>query len=176
VRNALAKVDSNIHDTVARANVLMPRVEAGDNEAKAELRQILDGDPDLWIGVGDLALQSELSVLRVITGNNDILKEGITRKLDQLRRDLKGPNPTPLETLLITRVVATWLALTSAETRYHNRIEAGISWDETEHWQRLIDRAHKRYLSAIRTLATVRRLVLPTVQVNLSNQAINVAK
>ena len=37
------------------------------------------------------------------------------------------------------------------------------------------DRAHRRYLSAIRTLAQVRRLLTPAVQINVGENQVNVA-
>jgi len=43
------------------------------------------------------------------------------------------------------------------------------TWVEFDYNQRRQDRAHRRFLSAIRTLATVRRLALPTlVAVNVT--------
>ena len=39
-----------------------------------------------------------------------------------------------------------------------------------------IDRAHSRFLSAIRTLAQVRKLALPTLQVNIARNQVNVAE
>ena len=44
---------------------------------------------------------------------------------------------------------------------------------QSEFFQRRQDRAHRRYLSAIRTLAQVRRLLLPPVQVNIGAQQVN---
>jgi hypothetical protein len=38
-----------------------------------------------------------------------------------------------------------------------------------------MDRAHKRYLSAIKTLATVRKLAVPVLQINVAKQQVNVA-
>jgi hypothetical protein len=38
---------------------------------------------------------------------------------------------------------------------------------QSEHSQRRIDRAHRRYLSTLKTLASVRRLALPALQINL---------
>ena len=39
---------------------------------------------------------------------------------------------------------------------------------------RKIDRAHARFLSAVRTLAQVRKLGLPTLQVNIGANQVNV--
>ena len=42
--------------------------------------------------------------------------------------------------------------------------------------QRCHDRAHRRYLHAIRTLAQVRRLLGPSVQVNIAEKQLNLAQ
>lgn len=39
--------------------------------------------------------------------------------------------------------------------------------------RRMLDRAHNRYLSAITALAKIRKLSLPTVQVNIADKQIN---
>lgn len=87
--------------------------------------------------------------------------------------ELAGPSPTPLERLLVERIVASWLQT------YHYDIlcaQAGnITIDQGDYMQRRQDRAHKRYLSAIKSLAVVRRLLRPSVQVNIAQQQVNVA-
>jgi len=44
-----------------------------------------------------------------------------------------------------------------------------------DYQQRRMDRAHKRYLSAIKALALVRKLALPVLQVNIARKQVNVA-
>jgi hypothetical protein len=39
-----------------------------------------------------------------------------------------------------------------------------------------IDKAHARFLSAVKTLAQVRKLALPTLQVNIARNQVNVAE
>ena len=39
--------------------------------------------------------------------------------------------------------------------------------------QRRIDRAHRRFLSTLKTLAAVRRLALPALQINVARQQVN---
>jgi hypothetical protein len=41
--------------------------------------------------------------------------------------------------------------------------------------QRKIDRAHARLLSAVRTLAQVRKLAVPALQLNIAKKQVNVA-
>lgn len=52
--------------------------------------------------------------------------------------------------------------------------ELGLA--QADYYRRCVDRAHRRYLSAIRTLALVRRLLRPVVaQVNIGAQQVNVS-
>jgi len=57
---------------------------------------------------------------------------------------------------------------------YAQRLNS-ITWAESEYFQRRQERAHRLYLSAIRTLAQVQRLLVPAVQVNIGAQQLNVA-
>ena len=41
--------------------------------------------------------------------------------------------------------------------------------------QRRIDHAYRRYLSALRALAQVRKLTLPVVQINIAKKQVNIA-
>jgi hypothetical protein len=50
-----------------------------------------------------------------------------------------------------------------------------LSLVQGEYHQRTRGRAHRRYLSAIRTLALVRNLPLPVLQVNVARKQVNVA-
>jgi hypothetical protein len=52
---------------------------------------------------------------------------------------------------------------------------AELTLRQAEFHQKRITMAHNRYLSAIRTLAQVRRLGVPAVQVNIGEQQVNVA-
>ena len=47
---------------------------------------------------------------------------------------------------------------------------------QSEYHQRRLDRLHRRYLSSIRTLAQVRKLLNPAVtQINVAEQQVNLA-
>jgi hypothetical protein len=48
-----------------------------------------------------------------------------------------------------------------------------MSLAQSEHAQRRMDRAHRRFLNTIKTLATVRRLAVPAVQFNVARQQVN---
>jgi hypothetical protein len=48
-----------------------------------------------------------------------------------------------------------------------------MSVAQSEHAQRRMDRAHRQFLSTIKTLATVRRLAIPAVQINVARRQVN---
>ena len=103
------------------------------------------------------------------------LPEIMQRKLDDMHRDIAGPEPSPLELLLAERVVMCWLHLYYAETVYIQNMD-DLTIRQAEFHQNRITKTHNRYLSAIRTLAQVRRLGVPTIQVNVAEQQVNVAQ
>jgi hypothetical protein len=97
----------------------------------------------------------------------------LTRKLDLLRDELAGPNPTPLERLLIERIVAFWLHLHYLEQIYAQKDSKSLELGS--YYQRSISSAQKRYLAAIKTLAVIRKLAVPVLQVNIARKQMNVA-
>lgn len=71
------------------------------------------------------------------------------------------------------RVVACWLQVQEADLRY---AQAGnCSFPQANFHLKRQDRAHRRFLSAMKTLATVRKLALPMLQVNIGENQVNVA-
>jgi hypothetical protein len=65
--------------------------------------------------------------------------------------------------------------LSVAEGTYHQALEQAISEAAERMHQQRIERAQRRYLAAIKTLAQVRRMDLPTLQVNIGEKQVNVA-
>jgi len=108
---------------------------------------------------GDLAKQAQLTHIDKFSGQNLLLKESLTRKLDLMREELAGPNVTPLERLLVERIVACWLHLHHLEMVY--ACKESMSLALGSYYQRSISSAQKRYLAAIKTLALVRKLAVP---------------
>jgi hypothetical protein len=140
---------------------LLKRAEHGDLGVLPALRQLLTDNPRLWQGYGDLAAQAEGALIRLAAGNNLLLSESLIRKLADLKHELGGESPSPLERLLIERVTTTWLQV--------NHLDALVAQAQASSPQRLKmlqaeqDAAHRRHLTAIKTLATVRKLLMPAL-------------
>jgi hypothetical protein len=139
---------------------LLTRAERGDRTALPELRQALDSNANLWRHYGDLAAHAEASLILLAAGKNLLLAESLQRKLKALKDDLGGDSPSPLNRLLIERVTATWL-----QVSYFDGLLAqakGVSEAQAKALQRQQDAAHRRHLAAVKTLATVKKLLTPT--------------
>jgi hypothetical protein len=154
---------------------VLQKAEKGDKTALPALRALLDNCPALHQFYGSLAQTARDALIRCIGGEQNLaVKECYTRMLDAMGRELSGPESSPLERLLVERIVLCWLHLYYAETIYVQNMSE-LTLRQAEFHQQRITKAHNRYLSAIRTLAQVRRLGLPAVQVNIGEQQVNVA-
>jgi hypothetical protein len=133
---------------------LVRRAQAGDRSALPEVRRLLQLP----------------KVVELLAGDDLARREAILRKLELLRAELAGPGPSPVERLLVERAVACWLQVQDADVRYAQVQPKGPSPAHNEFLERRMDRAHRRYLSALRTLATVRKLAVSVLQVNIAGK------
>jgi len=145
------------HEELAR---LLARAEQGDRAVLPQLRETLDRNEALWRGYGDLASHAEASLILLAAGPNLLMAESLQRKLKSMKQELGGESPSPLERLLIERATATWL-----QVNYYDALLAqakGANEGRLKVLQAQQDAAHRRYLAALKTLATVRKLLTPT--------------
>jgi hypothetical protein len=152
---------------------LIRRAEGGDQAALPAVRELLAKTGVAATLGGDLARRAQDTLLAAFAGANLLAREATARRMEELRAELAGATPTPVERLLAERAVACWLHLYHLENSYAGK--ASMTLDLGAYYQRCIDRAHKRYLSALKALADVRKLALPALQVNIARKQVNVA-
>ncbi len=76
--------------------------------------------------------------------------------------------------MLAETAATCWFAFRMHEAHYAGTAsDGGMSLAQSEHAQRRMDRAHRRFLSTVKTLAAVRRLALPALQINVARQQVN---
>jgi hypothetical protein len=165
-------------DTLAELKGLLRRVhEEGDEGALPQLREILDAVPRLARRFVDPAEQAEQSMVKNYAGDDLLVKETLPRTLKAMREELGGKDPSPLERLLVERVVASWFSLQYFEAIYAQNIRK-LTIQQSEYQQKRIDHAHRRHLSAVRMLAQVRKLLkgrTTVAQINIAEKQINTA-
>lgn len=83
---------------------LMVRAREGDEGALPKVREIFDEIPTLARKVMDPAKIAERSAVDLYATGDDLLAgEVMPRVLKQMRSELEGEHPTPLERLLVER-------------------------------------------------------------------------
>lgn len=140
---------------------VIDRANSGDESALPALRRALGEHPELVSRLGDLAAHAERGLIELASGGNLPAREAITRHAAQLRADLGEAEASPLEKVLIARLVVCWVGCYAAENdRAARLLEPNPESSRTAAEKRL-DRAHARLISAAKALATVRKLVRP---------------
>jgi hypothetical protein len=143
----------------------LPAIEAllADGD-RGEFYRETYGSPDEWL---------RQSIICIAAGKNVVAQDAIRQKLDKVRSELEGPDPTPIERLLSERVSLCWALANWYENSFLSIEIMSILQDDFH--QRKIARAHARFLSAVRTLAQVRKLAEPALQLNIAKNQVNVA-
>jgi hypothetical protein len=140
----------------------------GDKSCLPQLRALLDAGGDLALEIaGNPDWYATEALVNRCTGENLYLHEAMTRKVTRVRDDLAGPNPSPMERLLAERAALCWLDCSLADLR-QARGHASLTRAQSDHLSRYRDRAHRRFLTALKTLATIRTLNLPAVSKSTS--------
>jgi hypothetical protein len=141
---------------------LAPRA---DIETAIARRLFADDDGTLVDANGaDMARNAENALIFQIT-NVPRQREALKRKLLLITAEQAGPNPTAIERLLARRVALCWLDAYYMDILSSLMIETGSAdFSLSDYYQRRQSRAHRRLLSACKTLAVCRRLALPVVE------------
>ena len=161
-------------ELIARIDAATKRADRGDKNALAVIGQVFDLIPSVWEGYGDLAAAAENALVELWAPDSALTREGLRKKLAAMRTDLAGPEASPLERLLAERAVACWLQSYHADFAYARALTE-LPPEEAEPYQRRQDRAARQYLKALRSLAEVRRLLVPMLQVNIAKRQVNIA-
>ncbi len=156
---------------------LSEAAEGGDEEAKRELkRALLASSPEVIARASDVGRMAAHLLIDTAAGKDPLIKYALSARMDLLRAEIAGENPTPLESLLTERVVACWILVETFEA-----LIAPQLWTNGKaknilplpilrhylHWQQI---ANKRYLASIRELARVRKLQSNTPGVQFNTQ------
>ena len=159
---------------------LSKEAEAGNKEARKELRRVLRSSlPEVVAKCSDIAKRGHLILAETMAAGDPLMEEAILARLDFMRAEVAGENPTPLEVLLTERIVSAWLVVEVQEALLNAQLKrgSGVKRCPPSYLKLMIgwlDSAHRRYLAAIKSLAQVRRLQSNTPGVQFNTQ-INVS-
>ena len=156
---------------------LLRQAQQGDVDAEVEARSRLKHDQALqaiYDGWANVARQAKSSAIALMADDR-LMRDSLLRQVAVVQAEVAGATPSPLEALLAERIAMCWLQVHYADALYTRQAKEGVPMPQGDYLQRHHDRAHRRYLAAIKALAQVRRLLSPAVQVNVAQQQVNVA-
>jgi hypothetical protein len=111
----------------------------------------------------------------MLTGLGPSAAETFAEQAHRRKKILAGDNPSPRESLLVNRDVLDWLHALTCEQQYQRRLNGTLPLAHAAYYDKQAERAQRRFLRAMTALAHVRKLLTPTVQVNIAEQQVNVA-
>jgi hypothetical protein len=140
-----------------------------DPKAVAQLNSYLDTMPDLCMNLGDETLHLQSRLIDRLASHK-AHQMAVRKRATAVRNGLGYEGAPQLEQLLIDHAVLCWLRLQDVEWTYSLAMERSLPLSQADFWDRHLSAAQRRYLRACETLARVRRLLNPTLQVNIAAQ------
>jgi hypothetical protein len=147
---------------------VLSKLDDGETALVPEFRKILDYRDD-WHKWGDIAWHALNAAIERFEAKNPAVEQVLRRKLAELRAELEGEHPTPIERMLVDRVVHCWYVVNHFEHAYAVKYPTLTPKQDDCH-QRRIGQAHRRFLQSLKALADVRRLGLPAMAIQVNNQ------
>ena len=147
---------------------ILKRAESGDKSVLPQVREMLRSFPDMAREVGNLTTLACKELRRRFVGDSLVIGQALRHQEEAVLEQVAGPNPTALEKLLADQIVLCWQHVRYLEIKYAQT--KSYSFREGEYHERCIDKAQKRYLQAIKTMAQIRKLGVPALQVNIATE------
>ena len=175
------ELSKDAKDRLAMLEELSDKAADGDKRARRELRRLLrESGPEVVREASELARKGQWALIKTAAGGEALAEEALTIRLDTMRSEIAGPDPSPLEILLAEKIVSVWIltellelllsaqlitALPKSQRMSHSFLKFYLGWQE---------QAHRRLLSTVRELARVRKLQSKTPGIQYNTQ-INLA-
>jgi hypothetical protein len=150
-----------------RVRGLLALAKDGDERPLPALREFLARRPDFFgrLGIADFAAKA--AALAASGAKDVFIRDTFVLEIEQTARRLAGPDPSPLEALLCERVALAHFDVTHRDIATIESEMNGASAQRVEFLTKIRDRSTARFLAACRSLATVRRLAMPALQLRV---------
>jgi hypothetical protein len=170
------ELPKDVKERLEELRALSKKAEAGEKGARKELKQALrESSPAVIARASDIGRKAQHLLIDTAAGGEPLAEYALSARLDMMRADIAGENPTPLEGLLAERVVVCWMlvelfdVLMAAQLAKRTDSKCHVPFSTLKHYLRWQEIANRRYLAAIKALAQVRRLQngIPSTQTNV---------
>ena len=101
------ELSKDAKDRVAKLEELSDQAADGGKEARKELRRVLcASSPAVVAEASKLAKKGEWGLIKTAAAGDPLMEEALLARLDLMRSEIAGPDPSPLEVLLVEKIVA----------------------------------------------------------------------
>lgn len=161
-------------DAELKTNLLTIKAQKGTPWALELLKKQYPPSRDFVDAAADEAEDALLAKVAESQGHWTATK--IRSDLRNLERDLVAAGDSAIERILARRIVICHLTLLYCETVYFKALENERAYvNHSDIHLKRMHQAHERYLAAVKSLAQVRKMKLPNVQVNIGEKQVNIA-
>ena len=171
--SAELELSADFQERLTELSNLSQKAQAGDKAARRELRKaVRSSSGEVIARASDLAKMGQRVLIKTAATNNPLLEEALPARLDLMREEIAGENPTPLEALLTEQIVSLWMLLQLHEVLHSAQYKRGSEHQVSPSFMlqmvKIQESAHRRFLASVQTLARVRKLQAntPGIQVN----------
>jgi hypothetical protein len=148
-------------EILARLDELIRMGHSNPAEAIPLVAQFFDNNADaLWHTLGDAAREARRAIASQMAAGCPLLTQSYFLEAQDMATQLAGDAGLPLLRLMAENVAVNWLA--SAEADRTATLSLDRSESRIECLERRRSNAHRRYQQALRSLATVRKLLRVT--------------
>ena len=169
------ELSKNAKDRLAELRTLSEEAESGDKGARRALRKAVRESPrEVVAEASDLARRGQWALIKTAAAGDPLKEEALLARLDLMRSEIAGPDPTPLEVLLVEKIVSVWMVTELLELLYTAQLTTVHKSQRVDHkvlkfylgWHQ---QAYRQLLNAMKTLAQMRRLQsgIPNCQTNV---------
>lgn len=151
------------------------RAKKPAKEDLREIRKLLVDRPEMCKAIFSLVDAVQTEIIKYTIGEQDVTKMAVEEYVLNIR-DAMGYHDAPImEKLLIENIVTAWLRVQACESQLAFRMTGQHSIAVLEFWERRLSMAQRRYLSACESLAKIRKMAIPALQLNIGDKQVNVA-
>jgi hypothetical protein len=149
-------VEKEFRDLYDRANKQTP----GAGVAAERLREVLNKHPAerLWERIPGPLKVAEDFALEHTPGITPGVRVCWRVQLADIRRELRGENPSPVESLLAQHAALCWLRLAEVELLYTSKLGTSHTLTVGAYYEKRLSMAQRRFTRACETLERVRMM------------------
>ena len=138
------------------------------------IRKFLIEYPEFSKIVFDTVDTTQAQIIKTYVGS-EVAQIAIEEHAAYIRAEMGYHEAPIMEKMLIENIITAWLRVQWLEFLITAKMSGEFRIPAMEFWQKSLATAQRSYLAACETLAKIRKMKLPNIQLNIGEKQINVA-